>query len=122
MPVFNTLCPSTSSITTACLNAAHSTTDPGLPLGPGDTEIYKLASGSHDQFHIVGFAGFFVTCATKNSSSTACPGKNLALSIGALPAANKGTIEGYFLSGYTFQSTSGTGGVNVGINMVSLNQ
>ncbi|MBN2045269.1 MAG: Tad domain-containing protein [Anaerolineales bacterium] len=57
--------------------------------------IQSFFNGDRDYYRVVAFAPFYVTCVSSGKSSS-CPGKDFA----GLKH-NVGTIEGYFIDGYT---------------------
>lgn len=119
VPVFNELCanvPDETNPADPCIQKAHAT----FPLTPGETELVLPGSPAKPMFHIVGFAPFYITCVYSKSSDK-CPGFDLAASLNPSLKNNTNTVEGYFVSGYPFQlENPGTGGVDVGIHIISL--
>lgn len=116
LPVFNQFCNDPDPLTRQdCLDAAHAE----FPGGP-DIVIYSTSS---TYYHIVGFANFFISCVDAPAEQN-CPGHNLAVSqsLGLIPANTK-SIEGYFITGYPTQlTTPGTGGVDLGVYVLSLTE
>ncbi|MEJ5201967.1 MAG: pilus assembly protein TadG-related protein [Anaerolineales bacterium] len=117
VPVFNAICqgdplkPSNQN----CLTTAHTS----MPLGPGDVDTVVYTSGASTKyFHIVGFANFYITCVDAGSNSK-CPGHDAAVAA-KIVEKNRKSIEGYFVSGYPVQGLAGTGGVDVGVYIISL--
>jgi hypothetical protein len=115
LPVFNAICSSDPLATQSCQDAAHAT----FPLSPDDTETVVYSAGAASYFHIVGFAQFFVSCVDAPGSGP-CPGHDAVVDVGTLKK-NDSTIEGYFVSDYPIDYDNvSTGGLDVGIRVVSL--
>jgi len=106
VPIFDDYCPS-GSYATCLSDRMHS----------GDTVV---ANGPNNYFHIIGFAAFYVTCVDDGGSpADNCP----AATVANLYASNSSIklIEGYFVSGVPVAvGPVGSGGVDMGINLVSL--
>ncbi|MEN6434441.1 MAG: pilus assembly protein TadG-related protein [Anaerolineaceae bacterium] len=117
VPVVNAVCPKDVGVnSTQCQNLAH-TGDTGLPLEPGETDTLISGNGN-TYFHIVGFAPFYVTCVRKGGNDK-CPGHNWAVNAGNMKD-NVKTIEGYFVDNYPVDLAYGTGGIDLGVNVISL--
>jgi hypothetical protein len=64
---------------------------------PGDTLV--TSAGGNYFYHIIGFAGFYVSCVNAPGVPGAeCPGHKVARDLGVI-ANNTKTIEGYFVTG-----------------------
>lgn len=117
VPVFNAICEGDpmSPANQNCLTTAHVE----VPLDPGDVDTIVYTSGTSTKyFHIVGFANFYITCVDAGSGK-GCPGHDAAVAAKIIDK-NRKSIEGYFVSGYPIQGLAGTGGVDVGVYVVSL--
>lgn len=117
IPVVNAVCPKGVGVnSTECQNLAH-TGDTGLPLEPGETDTV-IGENGNTYYHIVGFAPFYVTCVRKGGSDK-CPGHDWAVNAGNMKD-NVKTIEGYFVDNYPVDLAYGTGGIDLGVNVISL--
>lgn len=120
IPVFNVLCPDLPSNMPACLEAAHSSVAPGVPLEPGQQDIVITGNPTTPVFHVVAFAPFFVTCVHSGPSDT-CPGFTLAQTVNPTIKANTNTLEGYFVDPQSLDSENvNIYGADLGIYTASL--
>ena len=114
LPIYDYFCPGDPQ--TICPSLWHPSD--ALPLAV-DT---KVDSGPGTYYHIIGFAPFFVTCVA-DGGQTECPAHKAAVDAGKYGSGNSvKSIEGYFVSGYSWPTTGGlgVGGVDLGINVQSL--
>lgn len=117
VPVINAVCPKGEDLYgETCQNLAHTGTI-GLPLEEGGTDTIITGNGN-TYYHIVGFIPFYVTCVKKQGVDQ-CPGHDWAVTIGGMKD-NVKTIEGYFIDDYPMDYTYGTGGIDMGVNIISL--
>jgi len=112
IPVFNYFCDHLPVGSDSCIESAHAT----ATIRPGDTDS-PLVTENTDAYHIIGFSPFFISCVGDK-----CPGykkfTELNTDKGTWP---KNSVEGYFVSGYPFPAGDvGTGGVDLGVYIVSL--
>lgn len=122
VPVINAICVGNPTNKTACKNMAHAT----FPLPAGHNDVVNAGGGaSATYYHISGFAAFYISCVDSGSEGgeagpkgNECPGHALAVSKGTIGKNDK-TIEGYFVTGYKMD-VSGTGGMDLGIEIISL--
>lgn len=120
IPVFNVMCPN-YPITNDCLEAAHSTTPPGVPLGPDDVERAIPGSPAEPLHHVVAFAPFLITCVHARPADQ-CPGFDLAKSVNPDLKANTNSVEGYFIDPVLIPEEISFGGADLGIYTVSLTE
>ena len=117
VPVINAVCPKGDDLYgETCQNLAHTGTI-GLPLEEGETDTIITGNGN-TYYHIVGFIPFYVTCVKKQGNDQ-CPGHDWAVTMGGMKD-NVKTIEGYFIDDYPMDYTYGTGGIDMGVNIISL--
>ena len=101
LPVFDDYCVSNPFDETLCSSKIHA----------GDLIV---ENDPNNYFHTIGFAAFYVTC-VDDYGKYECPA---AKAVG-LPKDAK-SIEGYFVRGVPVETTGGTGGVDLGIYIISL--
>ncbi len=119
VPVVNAVCPKSTGVNSStCQDAAHTGTT-GVPLEPGESDIV-LSGNGNTYYHIVGFAPFYVTCVKKKGSDK-CAGHTWAVDYGNMKD-NVKTIEGYFIDNYPIDNVYGSGGIDLGIRIVSLTE
>lgn len=117
VPVFNGLCDQYPTDEPDCISKVHKD-------DPTAVDTYQDGNGNPNYYHIIGFSAFYVTCVKKQGNSGSCPGQTIAVmnSKNGLKG-NEASIEGYFLYDYPSDlQTSGTGGDNVGISVISLTE
>lgn len=117
IPVFDGICnhyPDLMNPAEPCLNYPRS-----HPPTPVD-ELVIDGVGA-DYFHIIGFSAFYVTCVSSGGKNN-CPGAQAFIDLNSAEISkNMKSIEGYFVSNYPFDiGGSGTGGVDVGVHIISL--
>jgi hypothetical protein len=114
VPVFDGICDGNPEGNPICELALH---DPV----PGEENVVASNGVSNTYYHIAGFSAFYLTC-IDDGGGNKCPGATAFLSLpGNEDLKNIKTIEGYFISGYPFDlDNPGTGGVDVGVRIVSL--
>lgn len=114
IPVFNGYCTTNPDAMPSCELTIH---DPV----PSEEKVIAVG-GSSAYFHIAGISAFYVTCVDDGGKGK-CPGSQAFLNLpqnAALKNSVK-TIEGYFVSNPPIDSgSSGTGGVDVGVHIISL--
>jgi hypothetical protein len=112
VPVFNGICDQNPNGKPICETILHN------PIPP-EENVIPSGGSANTYFHIAGFSAFYITCVDKGGTNT-CPGALAYLAKNT--SLNKiKTIEGYFISNYPFDlGDPGSGGVDVGINFVSL--
>lgn len=123
VPVYNQLCDTNPDYKQACKDAAHN----GITPVPTDYPV-KPSPGADYYFHIVGFSAFYITCVDDGNGKNVCPGAKQLIQ----DNVNEGiwdknkkikSIEGYFIDNYPFDiGNPGTGGVDVGVHIVSLSE
>jgi len=117
VPVINAVCPKGEDLYgETCQNLAHTGTI-GLPLETGETDTIITGNGN-TYYHIVGFIPFYVTCVKKQGNDK-CPGHDWAVTNGGMKD-NVKTMEGYFIDDFPMDYTYGTGGIDMGVNIISL--
>ena len=115
VPVFNEIC-TKYPITPACITAADG-------LNPTITDESVYGNSNPIYFHVNGFSAFYVSCVKPEGNKSTCPGETIAVAYNSDLKKNDASIEGYFLSDYPGDlDTSGSGGVNVGLSVVSLTE
>ena len=126
VPVYNAICDKglvSAGNMQSCKDAAHL----GINPVPTDNPV-KLSPGASYYFHIVGFSAFYITCVDDGGGKNLCPGAAQLIK----DNVNEGiwdknvkikSIEGYFVNNYPFDlGNPGTGGVDVGVHIVSLSE
>lgn len=103
IPMFNEFCDGNPA--TDCTSLVH----------PQD--VFRLGNDTKATYHIIGFADFVVTCVSINSNN--CPIQKKLTSAQQKDA--KFSVEGYFVTGAPIDpDTTGTGGTNLNVFIVSL--
>lgn len=103
IPMFNDFC--NGNPATDCSSKVHS------------QDVFRLGNDTKATYHIIGFADFVVTCVSINSNN--CPIQKKLTSAQQKDA--KFSVEGYFVTGAPIDpDTSGTGGTNLNVFIVSL--
>lgn len=122
VPVYNYICDTNPENKQACYDGAHL----GMNPVPTDNPV-KVSPGASYYFHIVGFSAFYITC-VDDGGANKCPGAkqliqdNVDEKIWSKSIKIK-SIEGYFIDNYPFDiGNPGTGGVDVGVHIVSLSE
>lgn len=118
VPVFNGICDGNPLSHSECIDAI-----PGHIPPPGGDIVVTSGGVSNTYFHIAGFSALYITC-IDDGGGNKCPGAKKFLALpGNSKLKNIKLIEGYFISDYPFDlDNPGTGGVDVGIRIVSLTQ
>jgi hypothetical protein len=114
VPVFNGICDGNPEGKPACETTLHD------PI-PGEEKVVPTGGTSTTYFHIAGFSSFYLTC-VDDGGGNKCPGAKAWLALpGNSGLKNIKTIEGYFVKDYPVDlGNPGTGGVDVGVTIVSL--
>jgi len=118
VPVFNTFCNGHPFETAGCIDAAHVDVPPPSP--PLEEYEVPTTASSPIYYHIAGFAAFIVTCVDQASAND-CPAHDAAVAEGTI-AANTKSIEGYFVTGLPLNVAGGTGGIDLGVYVISLTE
>jgi hypothetical protein len=116
VPVFNGICDQNPNGKPICESNLHN------PIPP-EEKVIPSGGTQTTYFHIAGFSALYLTCVDSGGENK-CPGAKAFLSANKknpdVPKKIK-SIEGYFISNYPFDLGSpGSGGVDVGIHIVSL--
>jgi hypothetical protein len=136
VPVFDGWCgvnPDNDTSIPGCIKTVHDAEyaiDPSL-VGT-DHEPIKTSPGAGEYFHIIGYSAFYVTCVDDGSGKNSCPGAVNLINENTKPGglwASLGknnikikSIEGYFVKNYPLDNAPGTGGVDMGLYIVSLSK
>ena len=114
VPIFDGICDQNPEGKPVCMTTLH---DPV----PDEETVIVTGGSSTMYFHINGVSAMYVTCVDEGGKNQ-CPGAKAF--IDANPDyKNLKTIEGYFIDNYPFElGNPGTGGVDVGVHIVSLSQ
>lgn len=112
IPVFNGYCTQNPETMPSCETILHN------PVPPEEKVV--AVGGNSAYFHIIGISAFYVTCVDDGGNSK-CPGGQAFVAANPSLKNSVKTIEGYFVSNYPFDLGSpGTGGVDVGVHIISL--
>lgn len=115
VPVFNGTC-NDYPVTSDCIKAVDG-------LNPPIADVTVPGNSNPIYFHVNGFSAFYVSCVKPQGNKSTCPGETIAVAYNPDLKSNDASIEGYFLSDYPGDlDTSGSGGVNVGLSIVSLTE
>ena len=114
VPVFNGTCDhQPTSQADPCITALH----------PSDSPVDNISisgGGNSAYFHINGFSALYITCVS-SSGQNKCPGAKILINHNSALKNNDASVEGYFVANYPFDlGNPGSGGANVGVNIVSL--
>lgn len=136
IPVFDGWCavnPDDDTSSPGCIQTVHNAeaaVDPSL-VGV-DHEPIRKSPGAGEYFHIIGYSAFFVTCVDDGGGKNTCPGAVKMIEENTKPGglwASLGknnikikSIEGYFVKNYPIDNAPGTGGVDMGLYIVSLSK
>lgn len=112
IPVFNGYCTQNPDAMPICELTLHD------PIPPEEKVI--AVGGNSAYFHIIGISAFYVTC-VDDGGAEKCPGGKAFVAANPALKNSVKTIEGYFVSNPPIDSGgSGTGGVDVGVHIISL--
>lgn len=112
IPVFNGYCTQNPDAMPSCELILHD------PIPPEEKVV--PVGGSSAYFHIIGISAFYVTCVDDGGKSN-CPGGKAFVAANPSLKNSVKTIEGYFVSNPPIDSGgAGTGGVDVGVHIISL--
>ncbi|MFU8827775.1 MAG: hypothetical protein ACNA70_09855, partial [Brevefilum sp.] len=119
LPVFNHLCQGDPRVDTACVDTAHAYPWPPEPAWGDD---YSAIRGGKDNYHILDFAPFYISCIS--TSQNRCAGYDYMYNNVDGLDDKPNIIEGFFITNYIELTPDDTNPceINLGNCIISLSE